>query len=119
MPPLYAPAFWIQTPRQAKYYTYHNYNVRKNTTGLDKAAESYSEDAMIELYETEAAEDEEEDWDLLFNADRLTPTVQVQNLIKRNVSRFFSVKLRMIQGSLRRLVTLDALQCTENVVSLA
>ena len=44
---------------------------------------------MIELYETEAAEDEEEDWDLLFNADRLTPTVQVQNIIKRNVSRFF------------------------------
>ena len=81
---------YTQTPRQAKYYTYHNYNVRKNTTELDEAAESYSEDAMIELYETEAAEDEEEDWDLLFNADRLTPTVQVQNIIKRNVSRFFS-----------------------------
>ena len=94
--PLYAPAFWIQTPRQAKYYTYHNYNLRKNTTGLDETAGLYSEDAMIELYETEAAEDEEEDWDLLFNADRLTPTVQVQNIIKRNAfsqvthdSRFF------------------------------
>ena len=57
----------------------------------------YSEDAMIELYdeaeneatETEVGEDEEEDWELLFNADRLTPTVQVRNIIKGNAPRFF------------------------------
>ncbi|XP_023328621.1 uncharacterized protein LOC111701537 isoform X2 [Eurytemora carolleeae] len=56
---------------------------RKNTTGLDETAGLYSEDAMIELYETEAAEDEEEDWDLLFNADRLTPTVQMLGRSKK------------------------------------
>ena len=99
--PLYAPALWIQTPRQAKYIIIDikNYNIRKNTTGLDEVAELYSEDAMIELYdeaedeatETEVVEDEEEDWELLFNADRLTPTVQVRNIIKGNSQRFFQL----------------------------